>query len=375
MKTKTTLLIILVISSITMTYAQVGFGTTNPHSSAIVEVKSTAKGFLPPRLTQNQRKSIISPAVGLMIYNLDRHCIQMYNGTFWMDLCCTDVVNSGIDALPILLRVDPSQSSSFSKINANGSNSNTPVVLDEFVHTIITSPDGVALSYVPGANETSNGNHNIFKYEEETSLIPYKQKKFISRTQSISGGSVSRISYDFIPDRQDEFEIFVVGKMDNSVGNIVDYASFFAGADNSNDQYSLQLGVGSGSTGCTSDYYRVLYSNGSSGRALCTNIPNNIIRSDDGNLHTFNIISRDHPDQANHPNKVVLSLLVDGMFIDSDSNMDNHIKFEEFKLFSNRNSDNASKSSIGELVFFDSPLDETQRETLNQFLLCKYGEE
>lgn len=40
-----------------------------------------------------------------------------------------------------------------------------------------------------------------------------------------------------------------------------------------------------------------------------------------------------------------------------------------------RNSDNASKPSIGELVFFDSPLDETQREILNKFLLCKYGEE
>jgi len=375
MKTKLTLLITLVIISFTMTCAQVGFGTTNPHSSAIVEVKSTSKGFLPPRLTQNQRKSIITPAIGLMIYNVDRHCIQMFNGTFWMDLCCTDVVNSGIDALPVLLRVDPSQNSSFSRINANGSNSNTPVVLNEFVHSIITSPAGVTLSYVPGANETSNGNHNIFKYEEEASLIPYKQKKFISRTQSISGGSVSRISYDFVPDRQDEFEIFVVGKMDNSAGNIVDYASFFAGADNSNDQYSLQLGVGNGSTGCTKDYYRVLYTNGSTPRALCANSPGKEVRTNDNILHTFNIISKNHPNQVDFPNKVVLSLLIDGVLIDSDSTMDNHINFEEFKLFSNRNSDNASKSSIGELVFFDSPLDETQRETLNQFLLCKYGEE
>lgn len=375
MKVKAKILIFLLLTCYSISFAQVGIGTTNPHESAIVEVNSSTKGFLPPRLTQKQRETINPPAIGLLIYNLDRHCIQMYNGSYWNDLCCPDIVNSGIDALPILIRIDPSKTSNFSKINTNGTNSGNVVELNEFVHTISTSDPGVSLSYVAGLNEASNGNHQIFKYEEDFSNIPYKQKKLISRVQTSTGSTVSRLAYDFVPDRQSEFEIFLVGKMDNSANNIVDYASFFAGADNSADHYSIQLGVGNGSTGCTKDYYRVLYANGSSPRALCSNNPNNIIRSDDGNLHTFNIISRNHPDQTNHPGKVVLSLSIDGMFIASDSNMDNHINFEEFKMFSNRNSDNASKASIGELVFFDTPLNSTQRETLNQFLLCKYGEE
>lgn len=372
MKTKIFLFVVLNILCISVSFAQIGIGTKTPHESSIVEINSDNKGFLPPRLTQDQRNSITAPAIGLMIYNLDRNCLQIHNGSYWDDLCCSHVVNSGIDALPILIRVDPSKTSNFSKINTDGSNSGTTVVNNDFIHTISTSQPGVNLSYIPGSNETNNGNHQIFKYEEEVSNIPYKNKNIISRVQKSSGSTVSRLSYDFAPNRQSEFEIFLVGKMDNSIGNIVNHASFFSSSDNSSDQYSLQLGVGSGSSGCTKDFYRVLYTNGTNSRNFCTNAPNNVISSDDGLLHTFNLISKNHPTE---PNKVVISLLIDGVFIDSDSTMNNHIIFEEFKMFSNRNSDNASKATIGELVFFNEPLNTDQREILNQFLLCKYGEE
>jgi hypothetical protein len=39
--------------------------------SALLEVKSTTKGFLPPRMTNAQRTAITSPAVGLMVYCTD----------------------------------------------------------------------------------------------------------------------------------------------------------------------------------------------------------------------------------------------------------------------------------------------------------------
>lgn len=42
-----------------------------PHNSAMLDVKSTDKGFLMPRMTQLQRDAITSPAHGLMIYQLD----------------------------------------------------------------------------------------------------------------------------------------------------------------------------------------------------------------------------------------------------------------------------------------------------------------
>jgi hypothetical protein len=49
------------------------FGTTYAtiNASAQVEIASTTKGFLPPRMTQVQRNAIASPAIGLEIYQTD----------------------------------------------------------------------------------------------------------------------------------------------------------------------------------------------------------------------------------------------------------------------------------------------------------------
>jgi hypothetical protein len=53
--------------------AQFGINTdgSQPDSSAMLDVKSTSKGFLPPRLNIMQRNAIVSPAEGLVIYNTD----------------------------------------------------------------------------------------------------------------------------------------------------------------------------------------------------------------------------------------------------------------------------------------------------------------
>jgi hypothetical protein len=49
------------------------FGTAYAtiNASAQVEIASTTKGFLPPRMTQTQRNAIASPAIGLEIYQTD----------------------------------------------------------------------------------------------------------------------------------------------------------------------------------------------------------------------------------------------------------------------------------------------------------------
>ena len=62
-----------------------GLGTTSPSASALLDITSTTRGFLPPRMTTTQRDAISSPAAGLVIYNTTTSKLQVYT-TSWTDL-------------------------------------------------------------------------------------------------------------------------------------------------------------------------------------------------------------------------------------------------------------------------------------------------
>ena len=65
--------------------AQVGFGTTSPKASAELDIESTTKGLLLPRLTAEQRDAIVSPVAGLIVYCIDCASgeISFFNGSIW----------------------------------------------------------------------------------------------------------------------------------------------------------------------------------------------------------------------------------------------------------------------------------------------------
>lgn len=63
--------------------SNVGIGTTTPSSKAILDLTSTTKGLLLPRMTTTQRDAITSPDAGLIIYNTTSNKLNFYNGSAW----------------------------------------------------------------------------------------------------------------------------------------------------------------------------------------------------------------------------------------------------------------------------------------------------
>lgn len=80
---------ILVISICFITflsYAQIGLGTTEPHASAVLDLTSSNKGVLVPRMTHAEKNAINTPVAGLLIWCLDCATsgeMQVYNGAAW----------------------------------------------------------------------------------------------------------------------------------------------------------------------------------------------------------------------------------------------------------------------------------------------------
>ncbi len=90
MKKRFTLLVIITLllgqMSNSIIRAQVGINTTDPDSTAVLDLKSNRKGLLVPRLTSSEIKSIVSPAEGLLAYCTDLGIFCYYNGTDWISL-------------------------------------------------------------------------------------------------------------------------------------------------------------------------------------------------------------------------------------------------------------------------------------------------
>ncbi len=90
------------------TIAQIGIGTNSPDPSALLEISSTNRGLLTPRMTAAQRASISNPATGLMVFQTDGNSGLYYN--------------AGTAAAPNWLRLNAEWTQSGSDIFYNSGN-------------------------------------------------------------------------------------------------------------------------------------------------------------------------------------------------------------------------------------------------------------
>ena len=81
MKIQPLLLIVIFLNLFGIANAQIGIGTSTPNPSAILDLTSTTKGLLLPRMSSLEQFALVNPAIGLTIFNTTSGQIETNVGT------------------------------------------------------------------------------------------------------------------------------------------------------------------------------------------------------------------------------------------------------------------------------------------------------
>ncbi len=148
---------------------RLGIGTATPAASSILDLTSTAKGFLPPRMTTTNRDAITSPATGLTIYNTTNGQLEIYSGTTWTgvgSMTAGTIAAFAATSCPsgwteytaargrFLRGIDPSGST---LVDPDGTRAPGSTQLDAFKSHVHTLGGDVPLSNIGGTQAGGNG--------------------------------------------------------------------------------------------------------------------------------------------------------------------------------------------------------------------------
>lgn len=139
----------------------VAIGSSSVAASALLDVVSTTKGSLLPRMTTTQQNAISSPATGLIIFNTDSNLFSFYNGSAWGTMSASSggsgTVTSVAQTVPAQFAVGGSPVTTSGTLaitltNATGV-SNSPIVLSTNGTVSGLTMNGVTTNNVVGASK------------------------------------------------------------------------------------------------------------------------------------------------------------------------------------------------------------------------------
>ena len=76
----------IMFSAVIINAQNIGIGTNSPNGSSILDITSTSKGLLIPRMTTALRTTIASPILGLLVFDTDTKTIWTHDGSAWKNL-------------------------------------------------------------------------------------------------------------------------------------------------------------------------------------------------------------------------------------------------------------------------------------------------
>lgn len=168
---KTLFIIVLAVANIS--FAQVGIGTTSPSPNAVLDLTSTSKGLMLPRV--NDTTNVLNPTAGLMIFNKKTNTPAVHNGVNWGSL----VSNMALSA------ASSADSLTYSASISGFSGSIFPLT---GISTFVTNPGGPTSSY-DGVSLVKKTDANSIPFLKLASLASATGLTSGNSEQSFTGSS------------------------------------------------------------------------------------------------------------------------------------------------------------------------------------------
>jgi hypothetical protein len=202
--------------------AQTGIGTTSPNASAKLDVYSTDKGFLPPRVTLTSASlasPITLPAEGLLVYNLGSTGLQAgyyyWNGTNWATIATASSAGNGVtssDMVKLYSKAYSATTADSTIANATGYKFTVPVsgrYLFDFSSSGYVNQTSMTITFkvrqgtTDLATDAQTGNNNNVHVEYNGKLEVNLQagvtyNVYVTTTGSRDAGDWDRVYYKMV---------------------------------------------------------------------------------------------------------------------------------------------------------------------------------
>ncbi|MFD2824668.1 hypothetical protein ACFS5M_13380 [Lacinutrix iliipiscaria] len=224
LKQKLTILALAVFTCLNYNaFAQVGIGILDPDDSAMLDITSTDKGLLVPRMTTAQKAAISSPADGLMVFDTDQNAFSFFDGSNWRNLRSDtpEFLHANMNADEAVVA-----GNNIDNLTITASSGAVGTAAFSAGTGVVTLSAGVTYKLTAALNATNTSifSYLVYQWYDDTNSVEFGNKAFISPTNLSVAGSSQPIAVAYItPSVTTEVYLKIISLTGTSVDIDADY--------------------------------------------------------------------------------------------------------------------------------------------------------